>query len=167
MSRHKVDNVNNKSGAESRAIFESIHAIMHLFRTEQYRAFRDGPFELTHMEGRLLGFLAHNNGATLRDLVGFMERDKGQLARLVKNLKEHGLIAGQGDEKDRRSVQLNLTSEGRAIHASLRRQVDRLSNLAVEGLSTAECRQLSDLLQHIRTNLTPPQDAGKPEVRKS
>ncbi|MFA6959170.1 MAG: winged helix DNA-binding protein [Opitutaceae bacterium] len=159
-----VDSVNKKSPAGSREVFESIHAIMHLFRGEQYRSFRDGPLELTHMEGRLLGFLARNNGGTLRDLVGFMERDKGQLARLVKNLKEHGLIAGHDDEKDRRSVRLELTAEGRAIHTSLRRRVDRLSDLAIAGLSTAERRQLAALLQRIRTNLTPAPDTPKGEA---
>jgi len=164
MNRKVVDSVNEKSPNESREVFESIHAIMHLFRAEQYRAFRDGPFELTHMEGRLLGFLARNNGGTLRDLVGFMERDKGQLARLVKNLKEHGLIAGQDDEKDRRSVRLELTAKGRSIHTSLRRQVDRLSDLAIQGLTAAERRQLAILLQRIRANLTPSPDTSKDEA---
>ena len=66
MGSHKVDNVNKESSSPA-AVFEAIHAIMHLFRAEQYRVLRDGPHDLTHMEGKLMGFFAENPGATLRD----------------------------------------------------------------------------------------------------
>ncbi len=163
MARHKVDIVNQKSAtADGRAVFELVHAVMHLFRAEQYRAYRDGPFELTHMEGRLLGFLSRNDGAKLTGLVAYMERDKGQLAKLVKNLREQGLVAGQDDEQDRRSVKLTLTAKGREIHESLRRESGKLVDLAVRGLSTAEKRQLVALLQRMRDNLGPETDTPKP-----
>ncbi|EIQ00474.1 transcriptional regulator [Opitutaceae bacterium TAV1] len=162
MSRRSVDFVNKKSANDGLEVFESIHAIMHLFRAEQYRAFRDGLFDLTHMEGRLLGFLARNDGATLTDLVAYMERDKSQLARLVKSLKEHGLLTGKDDEKDRRSVRLQLTAEGHAVHESLRRRVDQLIGLAVKRLNAAERRQLIALLHRVRTNLGSDSDTPRP-----
>lgn len=114
------------------------------------------------MEGRLLGFLSRNDGAKLTGLVAYMERDKGQLAKLVKNLREQGLVAGQDDEQDRRSVKLTLTAKGREIHESLRRESGKLVDLAVRGLSTAEKRQLVALLQRMRDNLGPETDTPKP-----
>lgn len=38
-------------------VIESIHAIMHLYRSRQYRALRGGPHDITHMENKALGFL--------------------------------------------------------------------------------------------------------------
>lgn len=156
MNRTIVDNVNKKPPAESKDLFELIHTIMHLFRSEQYRVLRDGPYELTHMEGKLLGFFSRHPGATLRDLVGHIKQDKGQLAKIIKSLREQGLLKGEGAEGDRRSVRLSLTAEGTAIHKTLRAQVDRLSKVAVKGLNAGERSQLASLLSRIRTNLEIP-----------
>jgi DNA-binding MarR family transcriptional regulator len=145
----KVENVNKKPGE----VFDLVHRIMHLFRSAQYRVLKDGPYELTHLEGKLLGFFAHHPGATLRDLVAHQKQDKGQLAKLIKSLREQGLLQGEDDEADRRSVRLSLTSEGAAVHRDLRKQVARLSALAVEGLSAAQRGQLAELLEQVRENL--------------
>lgn len=152
METPKVDIVNPKKNAPDE-IFEAIHAIMHLFRSEQYRALRDGPYGLTHMEGKILAFLARNDGTTLSELVAHSGRDKSQLARLIKSLREQGLLQGQNDKEDRRSVRLTLTSEGRAIHQYLQHQVGRLSKVAVTGLGAEELRNLLALLQKVRSNL--------------
>jgi hypothetical protein len=53
-----VDNVNGKFAQAPDEVFDLIHAIMHLFRSQQYRGMRDGPQEMTHMEGKSLSFFA-------------------------------------------------------------------------------------------------------------
>jgi len=149
----EVDNVNKKAAGEPAEIFDAVHRIMHLFRSEQYRVLRGGPCEITHLEGRLLGFFAAHPGATLRDLVAHLKQDKGQLARLVKSLREQGLLEGRGDGADRRAVRLELTATGRQVHRLLRRQVEKLSALAVDGLGARERAELARLLRHVRGNL--------------
>ncbi len=153
MSRRKVDTVNKKSATDPQSCFESIHAIMHLFRSEQYRVLRDGPHELTHLEGRLLGFFARRPGATLSDLAEHFGRDKGQLARLIKTLKDQGLLLAATDETDRRSVRLSLSAEALAIHKTLQRQVGVLSHVALQGLTDPERLQLQSLLDRVKANL--------------
>lgn len=153
MDRTIGDNVNKKPGKKSAEVFDAIHRIMHQFRSAQYRVLRDGPYELTHMEGKLLGYFSQHPGATLRDLVAHLKQDKGQLGRLIKSLKEQGLLAGQSDEGDRRSVRLRLTPEGEKVHLTLQRQVRRLSDLAVKGLTAEQFGQLADLLHQVRANL--------------
>ena len=155
MEVQEVDIVNQKKNAPDE-IFEAIHTIMHLFRSEQYRALRDGPYDLTHMEGKILAFLARNSSTTLSELVAHSGRDKSQLARLIKSLREQGLLQGQNDKEDRRSVRLTLTSEGRAIHQYLQHQVGRLSKVAVTGLGAEELCNLVTLLQKVRNNLEKP-----------
>ena len=153
MTRESIDNVNINPEDAPQEVFESIHAVMHLFRAELYRAFRDGPHPLTHMEGKLLGFFARRPDATLSDLVVHSGRDKGQLARLIKTLKDQGLLEASEDQADRRSIRLRLTAEGRGVHQTLRRQSARLAKLAVKGLDAAECERLVALLSRVKTNL--------------
>jgi DNA-binding MarR family transcriptional regulator len=164
MINPSVDNVNHKPGGPEE-VFEAIHTIMHLFRSEQYRVVRDGPDDLTHLEGRLLGFFARNPGATLRDLSRHSGRDKGQMARLIKTLKQQGLLTAEATAGDRRSVRLQLTSDGRAVHQALDRRMKRLARVAVQGLSAGDRRQLAGLLHQVRANLEAASTGGgKPGV---
>ncbi|MGE5650003.1 MarR family winged helix-turn-helix transcriptional regulator [Noviherbaspirillum sp. UKPF54] len=134
-------------------VIESIHAIMHLYRSRQYRALRGGPHDITHMENKALGFFARHPGATQSDLVSHSGRDKAQLARLIHSLRDKGLLEARVDADDRRSTRLQLTPEGAAIHKRLHKQGTRLSGIAVKGLSQEECDQLVSLLQRVRANL--------------
>ncbi|MBK1880821.1 winged helix-turn-helix transcriptional regulator [Luteolibacter pohnpeiensis] len=158
MSRSNVDKVNRKKSNQADEVFESIHHLMHQFRSEQYRMLRDGPYEMTHMEGKLMGYFAHNPGSTLRELVEFTGKDKGQLARLIRSLKDQGLLEGEENAKDKRSVRLSLTSEGNAIHDALRKQLSRVSKIAVAGLDADELRQLISMLNRIKGNLEESRD---------
>ncbi|WP_273452484.1 MarR family winged helix-turn-helix transcriptional regulator [Nevskia ramosa] len=148
-----VDIVNQTEGQVAETVVESIHSVMHLFRAQQYRVLRDGPHALTTMESKVLGFFSRRIGATLSDLVSHTGRDKGQLARLIGGLRDRGLLEAKADEEDRRNLRLYLTADGAAIHRTLHRQRQRLSGLAVEGLSLLEQQQLLAFLAKVRTNL--------------
>jgi len=151
--RQSVDLVNQIGSAAPDDVIESIHAVMHLFRSQQYRALRGGPHEMTHMDARVLGFFARHPGATQSELAAHSGRDKGQLARLIGGLKERGLLQAQPDESDRRSLHLSLTAQGRAVHQGLQRRARRLADIAVAGLSDDERAQVVTLLRRIGANL--------------
>lgn len=153
--RRSVDHVKHV-GAGAAApddVLEAVHAVMHAWRARQYRVLRDGPHDLTHMEGKLLGFFARHPGATQSELAAHSGRDKGQLARLVGSLRERGLLEARVDENDRRAVHLQLTVDGAAVHQGLQRQGRRLSAAAVAGLSAAEREQLVALLGKVLAQL--------------
>lgn len=137
----------------SHDVFESIHTVMHLYRSRQYRDLRGGPHELTHMENKVLGFFTRHPGATQSDLVAHSRRDKAQLTRLIRGLRDKGLLEARVDEADRRSTRLQPTAEGEAVHKGAHKQGVRLSRVAVRGLSDDECRQLVALLHRVRANL--------------
>lgn len=153
--RKSIDHVNHVGDPPAAAddVFEAIHAVMHLYRAAQYRGLRDGPHELTHMDGKVLGFFARHPGATQKELSLKSGRDKGQLARLIGGLKERGLLDAQPDEADRRSVRLQLTPEGRKVQQALQRQGRRLAEQAAASLGDEERRQLAVLLAKVRANL--------------
>lgn len=146
-----LDSVNQSAEAVPSAddLFEALHQLMHLYRGHQYRL----QHELTHMDGKVLGFFARHPGATQKALGEHSGRDKGQIARLVGGLRERGLLDAVPDEADRRNVRLSLTAEGRALLQALQRQTRRVNEQAVAALSDDERRQLGALLARVRANL--------------
>jgi DNA-binding MarR family transcriptional regulator len=167
MTRGTVAHVKQRTEPRADAVFASIHTIMHLFRAEQYRVLREGRYELTHMEGKILGFFNRHPGATLRDLVAHLKQDKGQLARLIRSLKDQGLLEAQTAARDRRSVPLRPTGDGRRVHQILQRQVRKLSEIAIKGLNTSERRQLANLLDKVQSNLENVRDVSSTARRSA
>ncbi|HET7795880.1 MAG TPA: MarR family transcriptional regulator [Rhizobacter sp.] len=145
----------SRKGARSDEVLELVHSVMHLYRARQYQVLRDGPHDITHMEGKVLGYFAAHPGATQSDLAQHSGRDKAQLARLIKTLRDQGLLSGEVGESDRRSVSLSLTDEGQSVLRSLQQQAKRLHAQAVAGLSPAEEQQLLALLRRVKANLEP------------
>lgn len=149
--QNTVDNVNRHDTAE--AVFEAIHTVMHLYRSRQYRAMRDDAQELTHMEHKAMGFFARYPGATQSDLVAHSGRDKAQLARLIKGLKDRGLLEAEPDAADRRNVHLRLSCTGEQLFAVAREHAREVADLGVAGLSVPQCVALLDALAVVRQNL--------------
>jgi len=156
----KVDNVNHVgSGPASmaEAVIDLVHTVMHQFRSTQYRVLRDKAHDVTHMESKVMAFFARHGGATLSDLVAHSGRDKAQLAKLVKGLRERGLLDAETDAGDRRSVRLRLSTAGRAVQQALHAEARVLNERAVAGLSAAEQAQLVTLLTRVKANLDAPE----------
>lgn len=151
-----MDNVNHSGEAEPEHVLELIHTVMHQVRSQQTQVLRDGPHTITHMETKVLGFFGRHPGATQTDLAQHSGRDKAQLARLIKGLREQGLLDAQADTVDRRSVRLALTAQGRAVLDALEQASAHLAVQAVAGLSAEEQGQLLALLQRVRQNLAAP-----------
>jgi len=154
--RNTIDNVNLKDKPSDDSVLELVHTLMHEYRSLQYRFLRDGPHDITHMDGKVLGFFGRHPGATQSELALHSGRDKAQLARLIKGLRDRGLLSGEVDESDRRNVRLVLTAEGQAVQRALQHQAKRLSAQAVAGLSAQEHRQLLELLGRVKRNLNAP-----------
>ena len=145
---NKVNKVN-----QSEQVFDAIHSIMHLYRARQLRGLRYTPHELTHMEYKALGFFARHPGATQGDLVAHSGRDKAQLARLLKGLRDQQLLDAAADAADRRVTRLTLSAEGARVFHSLNDLGAQASAMAVAGMNAEQLGQLQTLLQQIRANL--------------
>jgi len=138
---------------QSEQVFDAVHSIMHLFRARQLRGLRDNPHELTHMEYKALGFFSRRPGATQGDLVAHSGRDKAQLARLLKGLRDKQLLDASADAADRRITRLTVSAQGQKIFHSLNQLGQQTAAAAVTGLSADQLTQLQGLLQQIRNNL--------------
>jgi DNA-binding MarR family transcriptional regulator len=154
----EVDRVNQKSGEDA---LEVMHAIVHLYRSQQMRGVRAGReaemraglHELAHMEIKVLRFFGRHPGATQSDLAAHSGRDKAQVARLIKGLRDAGMLDATADEADRRSTRLTLSSAGQAVCEELHRQSGALGRIALAGLDTDDQARLMALLARVRANL--------------
>jgi DNA-binding MarR family transcriptional regulator len=154
--RELNDNVNHPKKTSEDGVLDLIHTIMHQYRSQQYQVLRDGPHDITHMESKVLSYFERNPAATQSDLARHTGRDKAQLARLIKGLRDRSLLAGHADESDRRNTKLALTEDGKAIQRTLEQQAKRLNSKAVRGLSSEQQQLLTGLLLQVKGNL----DAG-------
>jgi DNA-binding MarR family transcriptional regulator len=155
----QVDNVNHVGSppaSAAEAVIDLVHTVMHQFRSTQYQVLRDNAHEVTHMESKVMAFFARHAGATLSDLVAHSGRDKAQLAKLVKGLRERGLLDAETDPADRRSVRLRLSAAGHAVQRALHAEARVLNERAVDGLSPDEQAQLVALLGRVKANLDDP-----------
>ncbi|MET0322014.1 MAG: MarR family winged helix-turn-helix transcriptional regulator [Duganella sp.] len=130
-----------------------MHTVMHLYRAMQLRGLRDTSHELTHMEYKVLGFFARRPGASQSELVAHSGRDKAQLARLVKGLRDKALLDAEVDASDRRSTRLRVSPLGANVIGGLEGMGAQVSSLAVGGMSEDECQQLLALLTRVKSNL--------------
>jgi DNA-binding MarR family transcriptional regulator len=151
--RNKVDKVNQKDPSPALEVLERVHEIMHLYRSAQQRSLRAGPHDLAHMEIKVLGFFARRPGATQSDLAAHSGRDKAQLARLVRGLRDRGLLEAVADEADKRSTRLSLSEEGKAMFAALHVHDGALAEAALAGIPETERATLLDLLARVHANL--------------
>jgi DNA-binding MarR family transcriptional regulator len=154
--RKTIDNVNHQGKVAPRTdddVLELIHTVMHQYRGQQYQVLRDGPHDVTHMESKVLAYFGRHPGGTQSELAQHTGRDKAQLARLMKSLRERGLLEARAEQADRRSVALSLTADGHAVLRSLQQQARRLNARAVAGFSAAEQQQLVALLLRVTANL--------------
>jgi DNA-binding MarR family transcriptional regulator len=153
MMINKVDNVNNNLD-DSHQVFETIHRLMHSFRARQYRLIQDSGVDLTHMQHKVLAYFARNPDSTLSDLVAYSGKDKAQIARLITEVREKGLIDAKPDPSDKRVSRLCLTLVGQDIFNRLKKTEQELSDSAVKGLTEEEAKVLLTLLGKIKNNLS-------------
>jgi len=143
-----------ESGAEGAgdAVFEQMHEILFLFRSQLSQRLSKAGEDIPGMAGKVLGFYARHPGWTQMQLVEHSGRDKGQVARLVKQLSERGLLH-RDDSTGGKRRGLALTEQGQQMYQRLQRQRAQLANKLTSALSPAEQMQLRRLLEKIKAPL--------------
>jgi len=105
--------------------------------------------KVTAVEWRLMGNLYADAPLPLARLAVEVDIQLAQASRTVSSLVTRGLVRSEADKKDGRSVQLSLTTEGRALYRrmfgeAVRRQERQLACLTAKELQVL-CRALDKL----------------------
>lgn len=126
-------------------ILNLINAIERRSTACMQRLLREAGVGLTAMEARTLRFVARHPGCTQSDIVRASGRDKAQIARIIKILRERDFVAsavGGG----RRAQPLALTATGTAVHSRAESMRAETARALVVDLDTSERAQLEALL---------------------
>jgi DNA-binding MarR family transcriptional regulator len=110
---------------------------------------RMAPYGLKQIDFSVLSLLAHNPGATSRQLCSTLDILPPNLVSLVATLDSRGLIERRPHPHDGRAVGLHLTSDGEALIREAEQAVVQLEADASAKLSTRERETLIKLLQKI------------------
>jgi DNA-binding MarR family transcriptional regulator len=107
-----------------------------------------GPLHL-----RALCLCLRNPDSTQQWLVQAMGRDKGQIARLIRELEERGFLRRSPDERDKRVWRLAVTAEGEEKCRWFSVIEAKLANDLFAGLGVAECQQLEHAFTQLRARI--------------
>ena len=110
------------------------------------------PLGLTTVQALVLILLADGVTVTAAGLCRELSHDAGALTRLVDKLEAGGLVRRVRRERDRRATDLELTREGRRVHAEVKRVQVEVLNRMLRGFSRAEARMLESLLKRLIEN---------------
>jgi len=110
------------------------------------------PLGLTAAQALVLIVLAEDADATAASMCRTLSHDAGAMTRLVDKLEELGVVRRVREARDRRSARLQLTKEGAALHARVRRVQVAVLNKMLSGFTRAEARTLETLLERILHN---------------
>ena len=115
---------------------------------EQYRK----RFALKTTEWRIMAVLGDGGALTQRDLSQLTLMDKVPVNRACKRLEDRGLVQRSPNAKDGRSHLLELTAEGRAVHAGIMPLARKIEEELFDVLSPEEREALRDMLARVRDN---------------
>ena len=107
-------------------------------------------FGLRIPEWRVMAVLGDSGALTQRELTSATLMDKVAVNRACKALEDRGLAARQANERDGRSHHLELTDEGRAMHARIMPLALGMEARLFETFSDADREAFGHLLARLR-----------------
>jgi DNA-binding MarR family transcriptional regulator len=112
----------------------------------------------------LLNVLGKNEGAIQQEIGAAMSIDPSTMVSLIDQLEDAGLAKRRPRPTDRRAREVAITPKGRRVLERARRLVKQVEDDVLQGLSSAERRQVVALLRRA-VESAPPQSlwtAGEP-----
>lgn len=134
---------------DDEALLELVHKVAHRLKRGTHEAIASDESGLSHMAARALRFFAHHPDATATDLVKHSGRDKGQIARVIGEVVERGLLERSAGAADRRSHALSLTPAGRAVQRRVHQKGMGVATTMFASFDARERAQLADFLRRI------------------
>lgn len=110
-------------------------------------------FGLTRAQWRALKWLSSGQGMYQSELAEQLEMEPIAVGRVIDRLESSGFVVRQADPDDRRRWKLGLTAKARAVLDDMQSISLDLRRDALRGVSVAEIRQTTTVLERIKENL--------------
>ncbi len=130
-----IDFVNHYGFIMNSSLANTLFALMQNYRVTIREAINAGELGLNAMHVRCLHIIAATPQCTANDIVNQTQRDKAQIARLVKELLALNLIHKNASEHDKRCFILSFTAQGCTLY-------DKLLN-AEQHVNAQMCKNLN------------------------
>jgi DNA-binding MarR family transcriptional regulator len=105
------------------------------------------------MHVRCIHIIANVNNCTANDIVTKTQRDKAQIARLIKDLIGLNLINKQASEHDKRCFILSLTEQGKVLFDKLLASEQKINNQMCKNLNPQQIKDFLDTAQQMIKNM--------------
>ncbi|MDR1542633.1 MAG: MarR family transcriptional regulator [Clostridiales bacterium] len=122
----------------------------------QRRLFMSKALEGTGLHGimhRIILILEKNPGSSQEFIAERLSLEKGNNARLARELEDMGLLFRTMDESNRRQYKIFLTDKGRELVPDIRKALSEWNEMINEGLESKEQEALAGLLLKMLENV--------------
>ncbi|MEL6182173.1 MAG: MarR family transcriptional regulator [Myxococcota bacterium] len=132
---------------------ESAIRLVFLFKNQMLKALASSGVELSVMHVQTLKVLERCGPSTHAELVDVLLRDKAQVTRLVQTLAQRSIVQKRPHPTDKRSVVLELTTEGRRLLETIAETEQAVVERMTAGLTAEEVHQFDQLAARMQDNL--------------
>ncbi|MEL0659933.1 MarR family transcriptional regulator [Psychromonas arctica] len=134
-------------------IANTLFTLMQSYRVTIRKAINANELGLNAMHVRCLHIIAGNKGCTANDIVNQTQRDKAQIARLVKELIGLNLIDKRASEEDKRSYILSFTVQGNELFNKLLNAEQQVNELMCQNLTPQQIQAFSNVASIMSQNM--------------
>lgn len=110
---------------------------------------RMAPFDLRPVDFSVLTLIAHNPGATSRQICTTLDILPPNLVGLVRHLESRGLLLRKPHPSDRRAQGLHLSAAGKRLQRTAETEATRLESEVADVLKPDELATLNSLLRRV------------------
>ncbi|OAB38764.1 transcriptional regulator [Paenibacillus macquariensis subsp. defensor] len=138
-------------------IFDHVGVMIHLVDLEITNVLKNWlvPLQLAPEQFLVIALLLKKEGISQNDIANALNKDKSSITRMLASLEQKGFIKRTGSASDRRSVDVTLTDEGRALSDDVDRISIRTKELLNSGFTDEELTELKRLLMKVSGNVNP------------
>src|SRR3990167_8889459 len=112
------------------------------------------PLDMTRMQWQTLHWLNMISPCTQKQLLNYMDIDGGQLARTLDEFEKNNIITRKPLAEDRRCLLVELTPHAkRKLIPHLEKVFERENDILLDGISSADKKKLTSLLEKIESNI--------------